>query len=44
MPWYDERDLLVDNVPEIHEYRLRSWDKGIANGENTAVQRLNIGP
>jgi hypothetical protein len=43
-PWYDERALLVDNVPEIREYRLRWWDKGIANGEYTAVQRVNIGP
>ena len=43
-PWYDERDLLVANVPEIREYRLRWWDKGIVNGEYTAVQRVNIGP
>ena len=43
-PWYDERALLVDNAPEIREYRLRWWDKGDANGEYTAVQKVTVAP
>ena len=43
-PWYDERALLVDNAPEIREYRLRWWDKGEANGEYTAVQKVTVAP
>jgi hypothetical protein len=43
-PWYDERALLVDTVPEVREYRLRWWDKGEANGEYTAVQKVTVAP
>ena len=42
-PWYDERPLLVANTPESREYRLRWWDKGSANGEQTPVQKVTVG-
>ena len=32
-PHYDDRPLLVANVPETREYSARFWDKGEANGE-----------
>lgn len=43
-PWYDERPLLVADTPEVREYRLRWWDKGEANGEHSAVQKVTVGP
>ena len=43
-PWYDDRALLVDTAPEVREYRLRWWDKGDANGEYTAVQKVTVAP
>ena len=43
-PWLDTRPLLDPHLPEIREYRLRWWDKGDANGEHTAVQRVTVGP
>ena len=43
-PWYDERALLVDTVPEAREYRLRWWDKGDANGKYTPVQKVTVAP
>ncbi len=43
-PWLDTRPLLDPLLPEIREYRLRFWDKGDANGEHTAVQRVTVGP
>jgi hypothetical protein len=43
-PWYDERPLLVADTPEVREYRLRWWDKGEANGEYSAVQKVTVGP
>ena len=43
-PWLDTRALLNPLLPEIREYRLRFWDKGDANGEHTAVQRVTVGP
>jgi len=27
----DERPLLVAGTPEVREYRMRFWDKGISN-------------
>jgi hypothetical protein len=41
-PWYDERPLLDSATPEIREYRLRWWDKGVANGELSPVQRVTV--
>ena len=32
-PHYDDRPLLVENVPETREYSARFWDKGEAHGE-----------
>ena len=32
-PHYDDRPLLVENMPETREYSARFWDKGEANGE-----------
>ena len=43
-PWLDTRPLLALLSPEIREYRLRWWDKGAANGELSAVQRVTVGP
>ncbi len=43
-PWYDERPLLDAALPEIREYRLRWWDKGVANGEFSPVQRVTVAP
>ena len=42
--YLDLRPLLDPLLPEIREYRLRYWDKGDANGEYSAVQRVNVGP
>jgi len=41
-PWYDERPLLDNATPETREYRLRWWDKGVANGELSPVQRVTV--
>ena len=41
-PFYDERPLLDNTAPEIREYRLRWWDKGVANGELSPVQRVTV--
>ncbi|MCX7085069.1 MAG: hypothetical protein NTY69_05970 [Methylococcales bacterium] len=43
-PWLDNRALVDPLLPEVREYRLRYWDKGDANGEYSAVQRVNVGP
>ena len=43
-PWLDNRALIDPLLPEVREYRLRYWDKGDANGEYSAVQRVNVGP
>ena len=42
-PHLDTRPLLVANTPETREYRIRYWDKGEANGEYSAVQRVTVG-
>lgn len=43
-PWYDERTLQIAGTPEIREYRVCWWDKGIANGGFSPVQRITVGP
>lgn len=40
----DERPLLVASQPEVREYRVRYWDKGIANGPWTDVQKVTVAP
>jgi len=40
----DERALLVAGQPEVREYRLRYWDKGIANGPWSEVQKATVAP
>lgn len=43
-PFVDDRPLQVANVPEIRSYRLRFWDKGVANGEWSPVQSIAVTP
>ena len=43
-PYLDIRPLLDPLAPEIREYRVRWFDKGEANGEHSAVQRVTVGP
>jgi hypothetical protein len=43
-PWYDERELLVTDVAEIREYRLRWWDKGEAHSDYSPIQKVTVGP
>jgi hypothetical protein len=43
-PFVDERPLLVPGVPEVREYRLRFWDKGVANGEWSESASITVGP
>jgi hypothetical protein len=40
----DTRPLLVPGVPEVREYRLRFWDKGVANGEWSESASITVGP
>lgn len=40
----DERPLLVATQPEVREYRLRYWDKGIANGPWSEVMKATVAP
>jgi hypothetical protein len=42
-PFLDERPLRVPGQPEMREYRLRFWDRGVANGEWSGVSRLAVG-
>ena len=42
-PYDDTRPLLVAGVPEEREYRMCYWDKGTANGEWTAVEKITVG-
>ena len=41
-PHYDTRPLLDPNLPEVREYRLRWWDKGLPNGEFSPVQKIVV--
>jgi hypothetical protein len=40
----DVRALLNPAQPEVREYRLRYWDKGIANGDWSEVQKATVAP
>ena len=40
----DERPLLDPTKPEVREYRMRYWDKGIANGEWTDIAKVTVAP
>ena len=42
-PYWDERPLALGNTHETREYRLRWWDKSVAHGEWTGVQRAVLG-
>lgn len=43
-PHLDERPLLVPKTPEVREYRLRWWDKGVPNGEWSPIQSILVTP
>lgn len=43
-PYMDERPLAVAGVPEIRAYRMRFWDKGVANGDWTDVATVTVSP
>ena len=43
-PWLDDRPLLVATQPEVREYRLRFWDKGVPTGDWTDVARITVSP
>jgi hypothetical protein len=36
--------LLVANTPEVRKYRLRYWDKGLANGDWSDTATSTVGP
>jgi len=42
-PYLDNTPLLTANTPETREYRMSSWNKGEANGDWTAVQKVMVG-
>lgn len=42
-PYYDERPLAAGNTHETREYRLRWWDKSVANGEWSTLQSVLFG-
>ena len=42
-PYYDERPLAAGNSYETREYRMRWWDKSIAHGEWSPVERVVLG-
>ncbi len=42
-PYYDERALAAGNTHETREYRMRWWDKSIAHGEWSPVERVVLG-
>ena len=43
-PYLDERPLLAAGQPEVREYRMRFWDKGMANGDWTDVTKVTVSP
>ena len=43
-PYMDERALLTPGIPEVREYRMRFWDKGIPNGDWTDVAKVTVSP
>lgn len=42
--WEDDRPLLDPTKPEVREYRMRYWDRGIANGEWTDIAKVTVAP
>ena len=44
VPYLDARPLLVAGTPEVRQYRLRYWDKGLANGDWSATTTITVGP
>ncbi len=42
-PYLDERPLAPGNTHETREYRLRWWDKSVAHGEWTGIQKAVLG-
>ena len=44
VPYLDARPLLVAGTPEVRQYRLRYWDKGLANGDWSATVTITVGP
>ena len=44
IPYLDDRPLAVAGAPEVRKYRLRYWDKGIANGDWSDVATITVGP
>ena len=44
VPYLDDRPLAVAGTPEVRHYRLRYWDKGIANGDWSDVAAVTVGP
>ncbi|HEY6168836.1 MAG TPA: hypothetical protein VI454_12405, partial [Verrucomicrobiae bacterium] len=43
-PYLDERALAVAGQPEVREYRMRYWDKGVESGDWTDVARVTVSP
>lgn len=43
-PYMDDRPLKVAGVPEVREYRMRFWDKGLPNGPWTDVGTVTVAP
>ncbi len=43
-PYLDSRPLALAGKPEVREFRLRFWDKGVAVGDWTPVQKITIAP
>lgn len=42
-PYLDECPLADGNTHEVREYRMRWWDKNVAHGEWSAIQRVALG-
>ncbi|MCX7107445.1 MAG: hypothetical protein NTV66_07695 [Methylococcales bacterium] len=42
-PYLNERPLAPGNTDETREYRLRWWDKSVAHGECTGIQKAVLG-
>ena len=42
-PYLDDRPLAPGNTHETREYRMRWWDKSIAHGEWTSIQKAVLG-
>ena len=42
-PFLDERPISQGLSYEVREYRLRWWDKSVAHGEWSAIQKIAVG-